>query len=103
MKIVNNTNQIKHLPYGGTLEPGENDLKKSQIKANQGHPGFEADLKEGRVEILELKEEKEAVVEQKEPEEFPQPLGGGWFLLSNGEKVQGEDEAYELEEELSGD
>lgn len=36
-------------------------------------------------------------------EEFPKPTGGGWFLLSNGEKVQGEDKALAAEEALKGE
>lgn len=36
-------------------------------------------------------------------EEFPKPTGGGWFLLSNGEKVQGEDKAFAAQEALKGE
>lgn len=31
---------------------------------------------------------------------FPKHTGGGWYELSNGEKVQGKDEAAAAEEEL---
>lgn len=35
---------------------------------------------------------------------FPKHTGGGWYELSNGEKVQGKDEAIEAEQALkSGD
>lgn len=37
-------------------------------------------------------------------DEFPKHTGGGWYELSNGEKVQGKDEAIEEEAKLkSGD
>lgn len=31
------------------------------------------------------------------PEKFPKHTGGGWYELSNGEKVQGKEEAEKLE------
>lgn len=34
-------------------------------------------------------------------EGFPKSTGGGWYLLSNGEKVQGKDEAIEAQEKLN--
>jgi hypothetical protein len=33
-------------------------------------------------------------------EEFPKHTGGAWYELSNGEKIQGKDEALEAEAEL---
>lgn len=33
--------------------------------------------------------------------EFPKHTGGGWYELSNGEKVQGKDEAATAEKELN--
>lgn len=38
--------------------------------------------------------------EQEKVNEFPKHTGGGWYLLSNGEKVQGKDEAVEAEKAL---
>lgn len=32
--------------------------------------------------------------------EFPKHSGGGWYLLSNGEKIKGKEEAMLAEEEL---
>ncbi|RNC96271.1 hypothetical protein [Lysinibacillus halotolerans] len=32
--------------------------------------------------------------------EFPQSTGGGWYLLSNGEKIQGKEEALAAEKAL---
>ncbi|MGF7014247.1 hypothetical protein [Ornithinibacillus bavariensis] len=37
---------------------------------------------------------------RKENQEFPKHTGGGYFELSNGEKVQGKDAAIEAEEAL---
>lgn len=31
------------------------------------------------------------------PEKFPKHTGGGWYELSNGEKVQGKEEAKEAQ------
>lgn len=43
-------------------------------------------------------------VEEKEPENpdevFPKHTDGGWYLLSNGEKVQGKEKAIAAEEAL---
>lgn len=43
--------------------------------------------------------EKEEVVEAK-GDVFPRPTGGGWYELSNGEKVQGKGDAELREVEL---
>jgi len=37
---------------------------------------------------------------QKDDFEFPKHIGGGYYELSNGEKVKGKDEAIAAEEEL---
>ncbi|WJE51117.1 hypothetical protein QRE66_17600 [Bacillus cereus] len=34
---------------------------------------------------------------------FPKHTGGGWYELSNGEKVQGKDEAVAAEQSLRGE
>lgn len=36
------------------------------------------------------------------PSEFPAHEGGGWYLLSNGEKVQGRDHAERAQQALDG-
>ncbi|EJR67523.1 hypothetical protein [Bacillus toyonensis] len=36
------------------------------------------------------------------PSKFPKHTGGGWYELSNGEKVQGKDEAISAEKSLRG-
>lgn len=37
--------------------------------------------------------------EEADPAEFPKHTGGGWYELSNGEKVQGKEEAEKAEKE----
>ena len=40
-------------------------------------------------------------LDEKEVEnEFPKHTGGGWFELSNGEKIKGKDEAVAAEKEI---
>lgn len=39
--------------------------------------------------------------EETEAASFPKHTGGGWYELSNGEKVKGKDEAAAAEEELN--
>jgi len=60
--------------------------------------------------IIDMTEERFQFIISKKPElielvetddaEFPKLTGGGWYLLSNGEKVQGKEEALKAEEEL---
>lgn len=49
-------------------------------------------------EILE--DEEDSTVEKLYP--FPKHTGGGWYEISNGEKVQGKGNAEELERKLRG-
>jgi hypothetical protein len=44
--------------------------------------------------------EPEASKESSEESEFPKHTGGPWYMLSNGEKIQGKDEAVAAEAEL---
>ena len=100
LKVVNNSNQIIHLSYGGTLEPGENELDEKIIKANKNHPGFKQQLKDG---VIEMPEEEEGQEENPpSEEEWPKPTSEGspWYFLSNGEKVMGEKKAIEAQKEL---
>lgn len=94
MKVINNTDQIKYLPIRNVkLEPGESTIDNKLIKINRGQPGFEQDIKSGRVALVK---------KQKKKEEFPKRTSkhSSWYLLSNGEKVQGEEEAMALQSEL---
>ena len=40
---------------------------------------------------------EEPVYVDEEVERYPKHIGGGWYELSNGEKVQGKEEAEKLE------
>lgn len=40
---------------------------------------------------------------EEKSESFPKHVGGGWFLLSNGEKVQGKEEAIEAQKQLDAE
>lgn len=53
----------------------------------------------GKVLIAEMKEEQ--APSANESMEYPKHTGGGWYELSNGEKVQGKEEAIKAEQELS--
>ena len=48
------------------------------------------------------KKVKKSVPKEPAFSDFPKHTGGGWYELSNGEKVQGKDEA-EKAEKLEGD
>lgn len=91
-KVVNNTDEIKHLPYGGILHPGENELSSKIIEDNLGHPGVEDDIESGRIEIPSSDED----------EDFPKRTSENspWYILSNGEKVNGYDNALKAQKEL---
>lgn len=62
-------------------------------------------------EIVEMSEERVIYIMSKDQDiiepledfndEFPRHLGGGHYVLSNGEKIKGKDEALKAEEELS--
>ncbi|WP_085521412.1 hypothetical protein [Tuberibacillus sp. Marseille-P3662] len=39
----------------------------------------------------------------KQTTQYPKHVGGGWYELSDGEKVQGKDEAQEAEKALNND
>ncbi len=41
--------------------------------------------------------------ENQKTSKFPKHVGGGWYELSNGDKVQGKDEAVEAEQSLRGE
>ncbi|MDK7476337.1 hypothetical protein OWP15_27185 [Bacillus paranthracis] len=41
--------------------------------------------------------------ENQKTSKFPKHAGGGWYELSNGDKIQGKDEAVEAERLLRGE
>lgn len=101
--VINETNQIKHLPYGNvSLQPGENEVAEEKIEQNKGHKGFEYDLKNGNIKIKSEKEdEKEEIGDEGNIDnEFPKKSGGSWYLVSTGEKIQGEDKAIEIQKKI---
>lgn len=44
---------------------------------------------------------KDSGTENVKGSDFPKHTGGGWYELSNGEKMQGKDEAIEAQNELN--
>lgn len=96
-QIINNTDQIKHLPYRNvTLMPGDNQVDEGKIKDNIGHPGFDSDVEAGRIEI------PDELFDNSEDNGYPIKISeNGWHRLSNGEKVLGEDNAIEAQQELN--
>lgn len=72
---------------------------------------FKGEMDEARLETLStennkykkpfiVKVETEDEKPENAPDEFPKDTGGGWFLLSNGEKAQGKKAAIEAEKAL---
>ncbi|PEZ85188.1 hypothetical protein CN374_25805 [Bacillus cereus] len=47
--------------------------------------------------------EKGFLQENQKASKFPKHAGGGWYELSNGDKIQGKDEALEAEQSLRGE
>jgi hypothetical protein len=52
------------------------------------------------VESEEPLQEPEGSIQSSEESEFPKHTGGPWYVLSNGEKIQGKEEAIAAEAEL---
>lgn len=78
-------------------------------QANQPYPREGAPYSETRAMQLASKDNlrgKALIVEVVKPnqvdppQEFPKHTGGGWYELSNGEKVQGKEEAEAAESNL---
>lgn len=51
--------------------------------------------------IVEVMVKSEPKQEDSNNEEYPKHIGGGYFELSNGKKVQGKEKAVEAEKELN--
>jgi len=106
MEVINNTNQIKHLPINSvTLVPGKNDIDEKAFEANRGQPGLEQDIKSGKVEYEGQEKEEDSPKEEFVPDEnvdYPVKTSENspWYRLSNGEKVLGENNAKEQQEAL---
>jgi len=50
-----------------------------------------------RNEVKKPVREEPVSVDEEDKQDFPKHVGGGWYELSNGERVQGKDEAIEAE------
>lgn len=59
-----------------------------------------AEVSDERTQELASKENKRNTVLIEVVEEYPKHTGGGYYELSNGEKVQGKQKAIEAEEAL---
>lgn len=85
----------------------DNDKAKTVYEIGDG---FKGKLDDARLETLSTDKNKygkpfieKIEVEdsgENETDEFPKDTGGGWYLLSNGDKAQGKDAAIEAEKAL---
>lgn len=72
---------------------------KREYRSNDWYPRFGFETTDERVdELFELGHIGKQVEEVKQ--DFPKHIGGGWYELSNGERVQGKEEAEEAENEV---
>lgn len=71
------------------FEVGENDVPEGSLD----HVGG--------CKMIPKNDATHTVVTESEKRDYPIHEGAGWYLLSNGEKVRGKDNALEAEEELS--
>jgi len=79
--------------------------KRHRYKAGDVYPREGYEPSKSRIEELASNKNKQKKplikeVEFEEVNDFPKHTGGGWYELSNGEKVQGKDEAITAEKEL---
>lgn len=81
----------KEIPKGKEIKSVPNGLVARWLRM-----GF-AKAKDGYEKQVKPPVEK---AEDKKEVEFPKHTGGGWYVLSNGEKIRGEDEAIAAEKEL---
>lgn len=73
-----------------------NDLKEKVLR-KKDHV-FE--VSEERFQEINSTEHGVLVEEVKDDEDFPKHTGGGYYELSNGEKVRGKEKAFQAEAEL---
>lgn len=89
---------------GGDFYPREG-IELDEARANDLASSYN---KRGEPLIVEVVTKKESTVEQEKievdtdekSEEYPVHTGGGYYELSNGDKVQGKDKAIEAEQKL---
>ncbi|MDN6397678.1 MAG: hypothetical protein L0J75_01425 [Alkalibacterium sp.] len=70
---------------------------KRVYQVNDWYPRSGFDATDERVEELTKKDFLEESKEEEEEKKYPIHTGGGWYELSNGERVQGKEEAEKLE------
>ena len=68
---------------------------KREYQLNDWYPRFNFEVDNDRVE--ELYKLGYIGKQDEEVEQYPKHVGGGWYELSNGERVQGKEEAIEAE------
>lgn len=71
------------------FKKGENDLPKGSLD----HVGG--------CEMITKDQVQTTVVNDSEKRSYPVDKGAGWYLLSNGEKIRGEEKAIKKQEELN--
>lgn len=93
-----------HIYKVGDTYPAEGfEADKERVAfLSEKHPKYGAIyLANVKVEEAEQKtSDPDKVQNEGDPEVFPKATGGGWYLLSNGEKVQGKEEAFVAEDAL---
>lgn len=99
-KEVNHSN---HIYKPGDTYPAESFSADPARVAflSQVHPTYKriflANVKDDGVQDRAIEQLKQDPVEESN---YPKHTGGGWYELSNGEKIQGKDEAIAAENEL---
>ena len=94
------------------IQPTQADINYFQNHGEYSEEFKKRVAKADDVEELTATEETEEVTEEvveepvaeeetsEEDETWPKETGGGWFQLSNGKKVQGEEKAMDMQAEI---
>lgn len=92
-------NTFKEVDHDGTVYEAGDPYPKEGFKAEKKRVAFLQDLHpEYGVRFLTSEDDGEQGEENNDDSDLDKDLkhvGGGWYLLPNGEKVQGKDEAVE--------
>lgn len=87
------------IEYFEDLQDERHPYKKDDVYPREGFKVSEERLAE--LSSSNNRRKRPMIREKKqESVEFPKHTGGGWYELSNGEKVQGKDEALEEQAKL---
>lgn len=99
--VVNKFREVEHA--GHIYEPGER-YPADGFEATAERVSFLAQVHPSYNKIYLANVQQESPKTDEPPSPFPKHTGGGWYTLSNGEKVQGKDEAIAAQQALnSGD